>query len=232
MYYGQSLTNKLWTKKKLYSLRMRKSDDLTDYLPSEIQSRVSRALSAARGRRSCATSSVFITSCYNVITTLMYCKETLVYDEVVNVLRSNETKDMLRDAYHELHAVNEARGRQQTKEKHFKPVGRQRSNSRDRTSGSPSKSRNDQKEQWRGPGCYSCGEYGHIARNSKRGSSSQSKNYGLASGEAGKKKERCCVSKISSLQMRFRRLTSQAQFISSFCSRASKHFPVKLTGFF
>ena len=149
---GKNMTNKLWLKKQLYSLWMLEGGDLIAYIQkfNQVCSDVmSLDVKIDEEDRALLLLCSLPVSYDGLITTLVYGKETLNFEEVVGVLRSNEQRERLckEGSNSEVLAVNERQGR---------PIERTRGKSKGR-----SKSRGSQKS-WK---CYKCHQPGHLKRN-------------------------------------------------------------------
>ena len=95
---GKNMTNKLWLKKQLYSLRMSKGGDLVIYIQkfNQVSSEViSLDVKIDEEDRALLLLCSLPDSYDGLITTLVYEKETLNYEEVVGVLRPNEQREKI-----------------------------------------------------------------------------------------------------------------------------------------
>ena len=130
-YMGKNITNKLWLKKQLYSLRMNEGGDLIAHIQNfnQVCSEVMNLdVKIDEEDRALLLFCSLLGSYDGLITTLVYGKETLNFEEVVGVLRSNEQHEKLRNGSPnaEVLAVNQRQGR--SKEK-----GRDRSRGRSKS---------------------------------------------------------------------------------------------------
>ena len=111
-YMGKNMTNKLWLKKQLYSLRMSEGGDLVAHIQrfNQVCSEVmSLDVKIDEEYRALLLLCSLSSSYDGLITTLVYGKETLNYEEVVGVLRSNKQRKKIykEDPKSEILAVNE-----------------------------------------------------------------------------------------------------------------------------
>ena len=89
----KNMTNKLWLKKQLYSLRMPEVGDLVSHIQrfNQVCSKVmSLDVKIEEEDRTLLLLCSLPGTYDGLITTLVYGNETLNYEEVVSVLRSNE----------------------------------------------------------------------------------------------------------------------------------------------
>ena len=97
-YMEKNMTNMLWLKKQLYSLRMLEGGDLVAHIQrfnqvcSEVMSLDVKIEEEDRALLLVCSLSVSYDS---LIITLIYRKETLNYEEIVGVLRSNEQREQI-----------------------------------------------------------------------------------------------------------------------------------------
>ena len=151
-YLGKNMTNKLWLKKKLYNLRISKRGDLIAHIQkfNQICSEVmSLDVKIEEKDRALLLLCSLLGSYNHLITTLVYGKETLNYEEIVGVLRSNEQSEKIckGDPNSEVLAVNERLKRSKEKVR-SKSKGRSKSQDRKKTLK-----------------CYKCYQPRHLRRN-------------------------------------------------------------------
>lgn len=104
----------------------------------------------------------------NLVRTICYGKDTLIYDEVTEMLRSDDMREkMLKGSTSEAYAIDKGKSQADDKQRN---LSRGRSQSRGRSKGrfsSGSRSGRNQSGS-RSPGrntrCYNCNEFGHMAR--------------------------------------------------------------------
>jgi len=109
---GKNMTNNLWLKKQLYSPRMPEGGDLVAYIQrfNQVYYEVmSMDVKIDEEDRALLLFCSLPGSYDGLITTLVYRKETLNYEEVIGVLRSNEQREKIckGNPNSELLAVNE-----------------------------------------------------------------------------------------------------------------------------
>ena len=95
-YMGKNMTNKLWLKKQLYSLRMPESGNLVAHIQrfNQVYSKVmSLDVRIDEEDRTLLLLCSLSSSYDGLITTLVYRKETINYEQVVGVLRSNKQRE-------------------------------------------------------------------------------------------------------------------------------------------
>ena len=111
-YMGKNMTNKLWLKKQLYSLRMPEGRDFVAHIQrfNQVCSEVmSLDVKIDEEDRALLLLCSLPGSYDGLITTLVYGKKILNYEEIVGVLRSNEQRKKIckGDPKSEILAVNE-----------------------------------------------------------------------------------------------------------------------------
>ena len=112
---GKNMTNKLWLKKQLYSLRMPERGDLIAHIQkfNQVCSDVMGLdVKIDEEDRALLLLCSLLVSYDGLITTLVYGKETLNFKDVVGVLRSNEQQEKLYKGSPsiEILAINEDKG--------------------------------------------------------------------------------------------------------------------------
>ena len=92
MYMGKNMTNKLWPKKQLYNLRMSEEGDLVSHIQrfNQVYSDLMNMDVKIEEDRTLLLLCSFPSVYDGLITTLVYDKKSLEYEEVVGALRSNE----------------------------------------------------------------------------------------------------------------------------------------------
>ena len=98
MYMGKNMCNKLVLKKQLYSLRMQEGEDVAGHI--QRFDRMSMDLlnigvDLEEEDKSLLLLCSLPGSFDPLVTTLLYGKETLVYEEIISVLRSNEQRERM-----------------------------------------------------------------------------------------------------------------------------------------
>ena len=132
-YIGKNMTNKLWLKKQLYSLRMPEGRDLVAHIQrfNQVYSEVmSLDVKIDEEDRALLLLCSLPGSCDGLITTIVYKKEILNYEEIVGVLRLNEQREKICkiDPKSEILAMNE---RQERSKKKAKEKSKDKSKSQD-----------------------------------------------------------------------------------------------------
>ena len=115
-YMEKNMMNKLWLKKQLYSLRMPKGGDLVSHIQrfNQVCSEVmSLDVKIEEEDRALLLLCSLPGSYDGLITTLVYGKETLNYEDVVGVLRPNEQREKIYKGNPNLEilAVHDSQGR-------------------------------------------------------------------------------------------------------------------------
>ena len=110
-YTEKNMTNKLWLKKQLYSLKMPEGGDLVAHIQrfNQVCSEVISLYVKIDEDRALLLLYYLLRSYDGLITTLVYGKEILNYKEVVGVLKSNEQRKKIykRNPNSEVLTVNE-----------------------------------------------------------------------------------------------------------------------------
>lgn len=97
-YIDKNMTNKLWLKKKLYSLRILEGGNLISHLQKFNQiclNVMSLDMNINEEDRALLLLCSLLGSLDSLITTLVYRKDILVYEKVVGVLRSNVQREKI-----------------------------------------------------------------------------------------------------------------------------------------
>ena len=98
LYMGKNMCNKLMLKKRLYSLRMQEGRNVVDHIQKFDQmcnELLSIGIKLGEEDRSLLLLCLLPPSLNSLVTTLLYIKETLEYEDMVSVLRSNEKRRKL-----------------------------------------------------------------------------------------------------------------------------------------
>ena len=94
LYMTKSLSNKLYLKKQLYGLRMKEESTMLEHVNfNEIISELLAVdVKINEEEKTLIFFSSLLESYDHIVTTMLYCKETLILEEVTTALLSNEIR--------------------------------------------------------------------------------------------------------------------------------------------